>query len=478
MKRFLPSIIPVSFFLLISIQAYNQNYISHEILGQLTKEEIQNQFDYEANYGVVMAKMIYSTPDVRGQLDTASGLIVFPNEVGLNMPSLIYHHGTVAGPMDVPSNLQGGFGLAVAFASQGYFTCAPDFLGLGESRGFHPYVHADSEASASIDMFKASADFSSALELTNDADVYISGYSQGGHAGMATHRELELNAAEHGINVVAAAHLSGPYSIGGVMKDLILGDRIYLFAGYIPNTVMSFQEAYGNIYTELGEIFKPQYVEPITRYYNRAITLGELNTILLGLIGFPDIRPKKMFLDHVLDSVANNPNYPLTIALNDNNVYEWAPQSPTRLFYCTADDQVPFMNAILADSVMNALGAADLVSRDVGPTLDHGGCVEPAALAAMDFFAGFNTLGNRNEVPEIDVKISPNPFASFIHIELEDGTTENNIEMINIDGKRVYNRILNSNRIRIPVGHLAVGQYIIKIKNEKGQFIQKLLKFE
>ena len=47
--------------------------------------------------------------------------------------------------------------------------------------------------------------------------VMLTGYSQGGHSSMAAHRAIERdNAGE--INVVAGAHLAGPYNLSGSFK--------------------------------------------------------------------------------------------------------------------------------------------------------------------------------------------------------------------------------------------------------------------
>jgi hypothetical protein len=35
----------------------------------------------------------------------------------------------------------------------------PDYIGMGGSPGLHPYVHAASEATASIDMIRAAREF-------------------------------------------------------------------------------------------------------------------------------------------------------------------------------------------------------------------------------------------------------------------------------------------------------------------------------
>ena len=35
----------------------------------------------------------------------------------------------------------------------------PDYLGMGESPGLHPYVHGESEATATLDMIRAAREF-------------------------------------------------------------------------------------------------------------------------------------------------------------------------------------------------------------------------------------------------------------------------------------------------------------------------------
>ena len=59
----------------------------------------------------------------------------------------------------------------------------PDYIGMGESPGLHPYVHGESEATATIDMIRAAREFiTDSLNLIDNHQVFLSGYSQGGHA--------------------------------------------------------------------------------------------------------------------------------------------------------------------------------------------------------------------------------------------------------------------------------------------------------
>ena len=113
-----------------------------------------------------------------------------------------------------PSERRGGWELAGVGAALGYVAVAPDYLGLGESRGFHPYVHAATEASAAIDLLYAAQEFAEKQKFPLNGQLFLTGYSQGGHASMALHRELERNYSKI-FPVSAAAHLSGPYSISG-----------------------------------------------------------------------------------------------------------------------------------------------------------------------------------------------------------------------------------------------------------------------
>ena len=109
--------------------------------------------------------------------------------------------------------------LMTFFAAQGYAVVATDFLGYAlSSYPYHPYAHADSEASSIIDSIRATRNAASSLGLTLNGKVMVTGYSQGGHASMATQRAIERdNAGE--INLVAAAHLAGPYYISGALID-------------------------------------------------------------------------------------------------------------------------------------------------------------------------------------------------------------------------------------------------------------------
>lgn len=456
-----------------------QDLISSQYKGTTTAQTLNNQFgvalfDYDVDY----YKITYTTPDVHGVLDTASGLVILPNVSNKAFPMLCYQHGTVGSKTDVPSNLEGGYLLAVVWAATGYMTFAPDFLGLGEARGFHPYVHADSEASAAIDMLYATKEFADGNNSFYNEQLFITGYSQGGHAAAALQRELEENHSTT-LPVTASAPMSGPYNISGVMQDFMYSLEPYNFVAYLPYTLLSYQEVYGNLYNDLSEIYKPTYAPMVEQFYNGDIDLGDLNNMLINQLtaDFGASIPLKMLRDNVIDEVQNNPNHPFNVALAENDVHNWAPTAPTRLYYCTADDQVPFENSVVADSVMNALGGVDIEAIDVNPAANHTDCVEFALLFGDFFFAGYQRIDNLTNVhdPELVEYFSfyPNPVEDvlFVKNKKENGWAQ----LVDVNGKVLLESRLIEGSNEINLVTVPTGMYFLKLNFEDSFFTEKIM---
>ena len=121
------------------------------------------------------------------------------------------------------------------YAAQGYAVVATDYLGFAKSTySYHPYLHADSEASSVIDSIRAARNAASGVGSTLSGKVMLTGYSQGGHSSMAAHRAIERdNAGE--INVVAGAHLAGPYNLSGSLKSTAVIAGYQFFVPYLDH---------------------------------------------------------------------------------------------------------------------------------------------------------------------------------------------------------------------------------------------------
>lgn len=367
-----------------------QSIVDAIFLESRSREELAMEYGFFIRYGIDMYKVFYTTPGVQGQPDTASGLLVIPRARDYALPLFIYQHGSSNSKEDTPSSLNiVDHEVPLAFAGAGFVALAPDYLGLGESRGFHPYLHAATEASAAIDMLRAAEPYVQEQGQVLNGQLFLAGYSQGGHASMALHRALQQDFSGQ-YEVTAAAHLSGPYSLANIMRDFILSEEEYFSPGYIARIVLGLNEYY-RIYDDFGQVFRQPYLGPVLSFYDDEITLGKLHdtlsTLLIQEVGLS--QPKYIFQDSLRQHIADDPGHPLNVALMENDVYNWAPLAPTRLYYCMADEQVLYTNSLLADSVMNANGAPDVRSIDVDSNLGHSGCAEPALTLALLFFGQY-----------------------------------------------------------------------------------------
>ena len=452
----------------------SQELVSYQYLSSVTAEEITNTYSITASYDVDLFKVEYSTLDVHAELDTASGLLAVPVTEGLTyFPLLCYQHGTVGSKTDVPSNLQGGYQIALIASSLGYITTAADFLGLGESRGFHPYVHADSEASAAIDfLYVAKNELKEEIGYNLSEQLFVTGYSQGGHAAMAAHRDLQLLHSDE-FTVTASAPMSGPYSISEKMIDFTLSGDEYGTVAYLPYVALSMKEAYPDLLQNynIDNMFKEAYTEDIRMFNNNEIGLWDLNGRLTTALNANEggVFPGKLMQDSIINYLVNNLDHPIMTALRDNDVYDWTPEAPTRLFYCVGDDQVYWENSTLAASVMTANGASDVLAIDLG-NLDHGGCVFPAALQTVTFFQQFQIISSTDDhdkLNELSINVFPNPTSTSVRITTTDGTVEGRLLLYDMMGRKLIDESL-SNDANIDLSGLPSGQYSLSLITNKG----------
>jgi hypothetical protein len=458
-----------AFLLLFYATVAAQELVSATLLGVRTSSELTSQFGLPMSFGAKFYRITYTTSDLQGMTDTVSGLVAVPDDPTKVYPRVVYQHGTAGSPLGVPSfnAAQDGEGsIGLLFAGLGYVALLPDYLGLGLSDGFHPYVHAASEAWVAADMLRALPAFNAQYDVFTNEQLFITGYSQGGHAAMALHREVETSLQDE-FTVTAAAHLSGPYSIGEVMRDLILSDDIYYYPSYLPNTILSYQTVYGGLFDQMTDVFKEPYATAIGQFYTGAITLDQLNNQLIALLTTNEgaSRPLRMLQPAIVQAVTTDPNHPFNVALRDNNVYAWAPEAPTRIFYCMADDQVPYLNSLLARDSMLARGAIDLVATDVDPTADHGGCVVPALTYTVFFFAGYQQVGTVTAIdtPVVELlQVWPNPAGATA--TLRNLPANGHVTVMDISGLTRMRATVSGGDQQLDVSGLENGLYLVQCR--------------
>lgn len=435
--------------------------VSSELITSLTANELTIPFILTVQFDVDYYKLTYNTVDVNGEPTVASGAVAVPQGSQCDIfPMAVYCHGTVLRQLDVPSENNFESQIPQRLGGMGYITAAPDYLGLGVNEGFHPYVHAESQATASIDMYYATVEFIESLEGTSfNGELGITGYSQGGHAAMATLKYAQDNDLIDDMGIVAGAPMSGPYNMSGSQAEVILSNEPYSNPGYVIYLLMSYETAYGTIYNELGDIIQSPYNETMLEYFDGAqneFDMGTPNGILPNQID-------EFMVDTVLMNMMANDDHPVWQALRDNNNYDWQPEMPLRMFYCDGDEQVPFENSIVARDSMIANGAEDVDALNVGSGFNHGQCVLPAVLATRTFF--------NNTITPCDLTVStedhrrfaelnawPNPAVNEVRFSFNENRGV--LTLFDVYGKRVAERNVNANEITLDISRYASGVYV------------------
>ena len=166
--------------------------IQSELEGYVSDIGASSIITPNAIYDVELYSIIYETIDQFGIYTQASGLVAIPSDINYAYPLYLFGHGTQIRRSSAPS--MGGFNpLNQWLSSEGFIYLEPDYLGLGESIGMHPYQIKEPYGTSVVDMIRAVRNFGlyeTDQFICND-QLFLAGYSEGGYATMAVHQIIE-----------------------------------------------------------------------------------------------------------------------------------------------------------------------------------------------------------------------------------------------------------------------------------------------
>ena len=372
------------FFVLLFFFIYMSSFsqiISYDLVESWTLDDVQNIYDSnnfpdntgQINFEVDGYKILYLTPNHNDDLVLCSGAIYLPRGTSCPSPVLSWQHGTAVKDSAAPSNMtSNNKRIGVIAASHGYIVTMSDFIGLGEGIGFHNYVHAETEASSIIDLIIFGKEFAYDKGVMSNDQLFLMGYSQGGHATMAAVREIEQN-VELEIQVTGSVPMAGPYSMSGAQADMLNANLPYPNPGYLPYVLFGYHNIY-NLFSNINDVLIEPYSEYLFSMYSGEYNMTEINLTL------PD-NPIEIFQPEYYIDFLNNQTHPFQLALLDNDVYNFVPESPMRLIHCNGDDNVAYENSIIAYDYFLAGGASDVELWD-GGSFNHTACALGAIIVA------------------------------------------------------------------------------------------------
>ena len=263
--------------------------------------------------------------------------------------------------------------LMTFFASQGYAVVATDYLGYALSTyPYHPYTHADTEANTVIDSIRAARNAAPDLGFTLNGKVMVSGYSQGGHAAMATHRAIERDHAGE-FNLVAAAHLAGAYQVAQALIDGV-ANPILGVQYFVPYQITAWQKVYGNLYANPADVFNAPYGTFIDSLFPVVNFPADL-TKLPSTATTPAAARDAVFKPAYLTDLATNPNNATIVAAKKQDLLGWDPKAPTKLCSGSGDPVVKFsLHTQAAYDDFRSRGGNNVSLVDVNATIEalHG----------------------------------------------------------------------------------------------------------
>ncbi len=329
----------------------NQAYIEDEL-----SQVVTDQFSIDpAQYGFWLYKVTYETVDIHGAYHLATGTIAYPRVDWPDLadqafPIMSYQHGTVVEKSSVTS-VNGEWILPAILTGSGYVYVEPDYLGLGDSEGMHPYQIAEPYGTAVVDLLRATRQFAEENDAFQINDqLFLAGYSEGGYATMAVHQIIERDYSDE-FSITVSFPMAGAYSMSGIMTDLMLAFTPYGQPFYFPFVLIAYIDSYPSIGTA-EEYLLPEY-EFIIDMFDGYHSSAEINDAM------PSIPITIMKPDSIVSFEENN-DHPLRVSLRENDIWDWLPQAPMYLFHGLGDEVVPPENSQIAYDQFIANGAEDV----------------------------------------------------------------------------------------------------------------------
>jgi hypothetical protein len=305
--------------------------------------------------------------------ELASGLLALPRGRAPRA-TVMWLNGTNPTRSEAPSmRSTTGLFVSASFAGSGFLLLAPDYVGLGLSKTYHPYLYAETTAESAIDFVRAAQSVCARLGVPWRPALLLVGYSEGGYATAVVQRAFE-KAPQSDVSVRGAAALAPPLNLADISVPRAFegqsgGDSMYL--AFLAN-------AYANTY---GHPLKSILTDDAARLVSQLFDgLHSADDIMAKL----PKNPREMFRPDTLAAFSEDRASWFRDALRANEAYQWAPQAPLRLYYGDRDvDVYPDDPKRGAKGMESRGGNVSLVP--VGP-YDHTGVVLHAVPRVQAWF--------------------------------------------------------------------------------------------
>ncbi len=359
----------------------------------------------QTSAAVELFKITYTSLDAAGKPAQLTGLVAWP--VGMAPKGLVvYCHGTTVDRDRSPSRFKGEgeapetVEAITGFATGGYAVVLPDYIGLGDHMAAHPYPLSKVNAQSGVDIIPAARGLARQKNYQIGADLFITGYSEGGAVAMALTEALQAYTGPV-YNVTRSAPASGPYDLSGTTREFMLEEtgeqvpfilRIYL-TSYAVNYLVKEKKM------KWRDFYKPTLANALAVNYN----LSPSDDGVTKNIGITTaLMRSKNQVSNVLQPKfmtamkRNDQRNPFVRMLKENDTYDWTPRVPMLLIALEGDSVVSPKNTDVAFDAMRKRGVTNATLRRKvikDAELNHLNAIAAAMSFSRSFFdSGFPAL--------------------------------------------------------------------------------------
>ncbi|MBO4599315.1 MAG: hypothetical protein J5641_01110 [Bacteroidales bacterium] len=332
-----------------------------------------------ADEGITAYNIVYKSADPYGQPVMLSAAVVLADDIVESKHArgyLLYNHVTIFRADECPT--RGNIAIEKKMTRSGLITVSADYYGFGTTEQMNQaYCMADANAQAGIDALLAAKKLLEWKGYTWDDNLFVCGYSQGGHTAMGVVRLVAEKYPDIDVTYTFAG--GGPYNIPTTYRDMVTAD----IAGQ-PSTVVSVLLTY-NQYYRLDIPRQDLFIEPLLSHIDDWVLSKRYSRPQIdSLIG--DLTVSQFVTPTIMDIESETSQRIIEALEHDNLCKDWTPRGNENimLFHNTSDITVPPSNTESLYQFLQQHGVdADLYLNDYGSA----GTIDGHTVGALFFSA-------------------------------------------------------------------------------------------
>lgn len=370
-----------------------------QLATKMGKLDPESEFP-RPNVSISLRKIVYASTDFYGKPTRVSGLLAYPS-TGAPKGLIVFCHGTINSSDNAPSRYKGGDKIAEEtdiavslFASGGYAVACPDYLGLGDNSGVHPYPLGSVNAKSAIDIVNPARLIAKKYNWNIGRSLFITGYSEGGGVAMWTAKLLQEKSHSNYV-ISSAVPMSGPYDLSGTMaKSLIAHESNPLWVGAKAFLASYCGYSLSTFYPEvkLKNLFVPSFASYVPYIFKKELdddtTAKRLMVKAVQLGAITSLR--RIVQPEAIKAIdSEDLTNPFLKVMNTQNIYNWKPEFPIYLVCLKQDKLVPAENTHLAYKAMSENGTRAVEAHEIdNENLTHITAMPSTTILARKFFDG------------------------------------------------------------------------------------------